>query len=217
MWLGKLVRGYLLMAAARLMSTAPRQEVLNTSLPSMCTSPLVLPHLDTIPPTAWRTAFATQPTSSIIDISIPLHAGTVDWERCASTVVAATAANPPCGCSTQCHWPRAVVSHAGCVAAACRPLHSILPAHVCTHWFGLLISPLNYHDSHHACTTGTHIDSPGHFIWDAYASGQGMESLSLHILNGAGRDHHRHVVILIMTDGNVYDVVVYAHRPSTAA
>ena len=81
MWLGKLVRGYLLMAAGRLLSPAPRQEVLDASLPSVCTSPIALPHLAAVPPGAWRAA--VEPTSSIIDISIPLHAATVDWERCA--------------------------------------------------------------------------------------------------------------------------------------
>ncbi len=32
--------------------------------------------------------------------------------------------------------------------------------------------------------TGTHIDSPGHFVWEAYASGKGMESLDLQVMNG---------------------------------
>lgn len=181
MWLGKLVRGYLLMAAGQLLSPAPRQEVLNASLPSVCTSPIVIPHLNDIPTGAWRNAFDTSAASPIIDISIPLHTGTVDWERCAEVVTDGQAhlATP---CDTLRHS-----------ATGLEPSFRSLDA---SQQLGDRFTASSLHMSAHtgvSCAmlaartppSGTHIDSPGHFVWEAYASGQGMESLSLDILNGA--------------------------------
>ncbi len=84
MWLGQLLRGYLLLALGNRLRPTPKQQVLNSSLPSTCTSPVVIPHLSDVPPGAWAQAFAQDDAlSGIIDISIPLGKGTVDWDRCA--------------------------------------------------------------------------------------------------------------------------------------
>lgn len=192
MYLAQLLRGYILLVVGKLLAPPPAQQVFNSSLPSVCTSQIVNPYLAQVPAGAWRKAFGRDDASSIIDISIPLGRGTVDWERCGKQGVWVTMRHVdqvlrPFQHTAILVWmPRSarwMLLNSWVIALQGR-FCACLRTQVCR---GVYVNVRGrIHSAHSFGYIGTHIDSPGHFVWDAYASGKGMESLDLEVLNGTG-------------------------------